>query len=389
MNTQEYISPFRENSFSQRINNVINFGVQNFKKIIVFHLIILIPFCLISSLLDEEDKLGNLFSQITTAISSILALSFMLLYIKNKGLNNFKTEELFKNFGTIFAKGFLLGLITTAVLFIPILFAFLFIISIESQTTLAYSALLIAGVIIIYLAVIAQIFTTHYLLINDFDIISSIKETFRMIKGKWWNTTFFLLVFNIPRIIIVVVLFAIIGENNDIFATTIASYLVLLVSFFLSDVPLVYQYGYLITQRVNKDKAANVEDNITDITHNETKEPEEEASQPDNTTIEESKDETDEREQPTKEEREEEVVPETQNGKFKIEGSGSYSIELYSINNEEQISEALSALLGFSKEESQEKIENLPSIIADNLTITEALELSSLIQKYGGSTNIK
>lgn len=388
MNTQEYISPFRENSFSQRISNVINFEIQNFKKIIGLHLIILLPICLISSLLGGENKFGNIFSHVTIGISSMLVLSFMLLYIKNKGLNNFKTEELFKNFGTIFAKGFLLGLTTTAVLFIPTIIFILFIISIGSQTTLLYSVLLIAGVIIIYLDVIAQIFTTHYLLINDFSLISALKDTFRMIKGKWWNTAFFLLVFNILRFTIMVVLFAIIAENNDIFATTIASYLVLLVSFFLSDIPLVYQYGYLITQRVNKDKAANVEDNIADVTHNETKEPEEEASQPDNTTTEEPKEGTNETEQTAKEEREE-AVSNTKNGTFKIEGSGSYSIELYHINNKEEISEALSSLLGFSKEESLEKTENLPTIIADKLSISEALELSTLIQKHGGSTNIK
>lgn len=389
MNTQEYISPFRENSFSQRISNVINFEIQNFKKIIGLHLIILLPICLISSLLGGEDKFGNIFSQVTIGISSMLALSFMLLYIKNKGLNNFKTEELFKNFGTIFAKGFILGLTTTAVLFIPTIIFILFIISIGSQTTLLYSVLLIVGVIIIYLYVIAQIFTTHYLLINDFNLISALKETFRMIKGKWWNTAFFLLVFNILRFTVMVVLYAIIAENNNILATTMVSYLVLLVSFFLSDIPLVYQYGYLITQMVNKEKSVNIENNITDITHNEIKEPKEEAPRPDNTTIEEPKEGTDETEQATKEEREEEVVSNTRSGIFKIEGYGSYSIELYHINNKEEISEALSSLLGFSKEESLEKTENLPTIIADKLSISEALELSTLIQKHGGSTNIK
>lgn len=380
MNAQEYISPFRENSFSQRINSVINFGFQNFKKIITLHLIVLIPLCLIYSLL--KGKLGDYTIQIANGVSSMLALSFMLIYIKNKSLDNFKTNELFKNFGVIFAKGFILGLIVS-VLLIPIIFFILFLSYIEEyNTTLFNTVLLITLVLSTYLTVVAQIFTTHYLLTNDFDIISAIKEAFKMIKGRWWDTLLFILFFNIPRFIIMAILIAATVESNNIFLTTIVNYFILLVSFFLSDIPLVYQYGYLITQRINKDNAAT---DLSNTTHDEVTELQEEKPQPQDTETEEST----ENEPAITEEEVEKSVPIVKNGTFKIEGNGSYSVELYNISNKEQISEALSTLIGLSEEEIQEKTNDMPSIIADKLSITEALELSSLIQKYGGSTNIK
>ena len=380
MNAQEYISPFRENSFSQRINSVINFGFQNFKKIITLHLIVLIPLCLICSLL--KGKLGDYTIQIANGVSSMLALSFMLIYIKNKSLDNFKTNELFKNFGVIFAKGFILGLIVS-VLCIPIIFFILFLSYIEEyNTTLFNTVLLITLVLSTYLTVVAQIFTTHYLLTNNSDIISAIKEAFKMIKGRWWDTLLFILFFNIPRFIIMAILIAATVESNNIFLTTIVHYFILLASFFLSDIPLVYQYGYLITQRINKDNAAT---DLSNTTHDEVTELQEEKPQPQDTETEESI----ENEPAITEEEVEKSVPIVKNGTFKIEGNGYYALELYNISNKEQISEALSTLIGLSEEEIQEKTNDMPSIIADKLSITEALELSSLIHKYGGSTNIK
>jgi hypothetical protein len=203
-----------------------------------------------------------------------------------------------------------------------------------------------------------------------------------MIKGRWWDTQLFILFFNIPRFIIMAILIAATVESNNIFLTTIVNYFILLVSFFLSDIPLVYQYGYLITQRINKDNAAT---DLSNTTHDEVTELQEEKPQPQDTETEEST----ENEPAITEEEVEKSVPIVKNGTFKIEGNGSYTVELYNISNKEQISEALSTLIGLSEEEIQEKTNDMPSIIADKLSITEALELSSLIHKYGGSTNIK
>ena len=45
--------------------------------------------------------------------------------------------------------------------------------------------------------------------------------------------------------------------------------------------------------------------------------------------------------------------------------------------------------MGYTKDEAQSIVNNLPAIVAENLSMSEALDLRALLEQAGGSVNIK
>ena len=174
------------------------------------------------------------------------------------------------------------------------------------------------------------------------------------------------------------------GANFTLFAMAAAQ--IFHCTFLL--VPMLYQYAHIIAQKAAKER----EESAVAPTESTPEEPQAPAVAAEvNTPLpaEPTAEEAAESTPPAEPEPQKSDAPTRRKGAFKIDGIGFYSIELCSAKDSHQITENLYILLGYTKDEAESIVNNLPTIGAENLSMSEALDLRALLEQAGGSVNIK
>ncbi len=413
----QYLSPFKQRNFFARYVTAFRFQLQNFKVLAIMYIVFAIPL----TLLIENCNITLIRLFLTIILGIGLCTCYYAIfkqYFKRKqaAILNY---DLIEECKSVLVRVIILSLIIILpFLFIVFVFSFIFglaigffIVLLSYNIILAFvAALLIIIPTIATFSFIAFYFFipfVHYVISTDKNLSDSISEGFKLLKGNILSTQGYGIFCSIIYILlhigflILVLKFLGITDNIDIdnYVNNINNinnlyysgaydlyYFLILNTFVLA--PMLYQYGHVIAKSVTREKEeeSNATYTTTEsdiqkprVSHTYTKS--------NSTTPIESSHNTKqtEVELPPKNE----TTPTPRKGVFRIEGNGSYSIEIIGIKNDQQISESLYILLGYNKADAQSIVNNLPATIAEKLSMSEALDLKALIEQTGGSVNIK
>jgi hypothetical protein len=250
----QYINPFQRNSFFERVANVTAFWGQNIGVILFMQLIATV--LLFFAEVDND---------IEFAAVSVVGYTIMLTYIKNKRLQGVALTEYLKSFIITLLKSLIAGVVVTVVALVIILLSLLIIqmwvgdIAVLFERDDDYQFYVCAFLMLIefvYFSVIANIFNAHYIMSEGYNVFESLKETFAVIYGKWWNTALFLLFFSVPFFCVYVFVYT---GTFSVLERFLLMYLCTLSSMLCVVVPLVYQCGCLMAKESLDDEGAVVD----------------------------------------------------------------------------------------------------------------------------------
>ena len=391
----QYSSPFKGRSFLGRYAAAIKFQIQNFKVLSILYILFVIPM----SYLITKNSSGNI-SVILLGILNIGATTFYYAtfkqYIKRKKAAAINSDFI-GECKQVFVKNIILSLSLYAIS-ICASFAISIIMVISLYLLNAYIALTLLIIAVAAAAIYIIIPSIHYILSSKTVFIDRLSEGFKLQKGHipgilgYALFSGFIYITLLFFTLVLVVTYCIVkygdnyepGANFTFFAMAAAQ--IFHCTFLL--VPMLYQYAHIIAQKAAKER----EESAVATTESTPEEPQTPAAAAEvNTPLpaEPTAEEATESTPPAEPETQKSDVPTRRKGAFKIEGSGFYSIELCSAKESHQITENLYILLGYTKDEAQSIVNNLPAIVAENLSMSEALDLRALLEQAGGSVNIK
>lgn len=393
----QYSSPFKERTFLRRYAAAFKFQIQNFKVLSILYILFVIPMSYIIAKNTSGIAGTILLSILNIGVTTFYYATFKQ-YIKSKKAAAINSDFL-GECKQVFVKSIILSLslcafILCASFAISIIFAVLFLFL---NSFVALTLLIIAIPTAALYIVIPSI---HYILSPKGVFIDRLQEGFKLQKGHipgilgyglfsgfiYIVIEFFLLIFSLGFCI------AKYGEDYEPDSTyilfAIASAQFLNYTFLLA--PMLYQYAHIIAQKAAKER----EESAVAPTESLSEQPEAPALHAEDNTlppIEAAAEAAAKDNTPTSTEPEPQKsdAPAQRKGAFKIEGNGFYSIELSSVKESHKITENLYILLGYTKDEAESIVNNLPAIVAENLSMSEALDLRALLEQAGGSVNIK
>lgn len=391
----QYSSPFKERSFLGRYAAAIKFQIQNFKVLSILYILFVIPM----SYLITKNSSGNI-SAILLGILNIGATTFYYAtfkqYIKRKKAAVINSDFI-GECKEVFVKNIILSLSLYAIS-ICASFAISIIMVISLYLLNVYIALTLLIIAVAAAAIYIIIPSIHYILSSKTVFIDRLSEGFKLQKGHipgilgYALFSGFIYITLLFFTLVLVVTYCIVkygdnyepGANFTLFAMAAAQFFHCI--FLL--VPMLYQYAHIIAQKAAKER----EESAVAPTESTPEEPQAPAAAAEvNTPLpaEPTAEEAAESTPPAEPETQKSDAPAQRKGAFKIEGSGFYSIELSSVKESHQITENLYILLGYTKDEAESIVNNLPAIVAENLSMSEALDLRALLEQAGGSVNIK
>lgn len=265
-----YINPFEKRKFSARFRAVFAFAKQNFVSVIKYDLLVFVAIAALFALLlsaNPESKMNNL-----GALVNFVCFSYFTHYILNKGdmqPTTFKDmlESTAKAFGKVFVASILpfIGMVVCLLLLgiLGVIFTFIVGKNIGLIVTLFFFALFV-----IYMVPILNIYYTHYYFSNKFkDTVDTFKESYRMVKGHWWNTFGFCLLLGligeVSVLLISVLVLWVLPNDSSFIGLWVTFTICFIVLFFTTHTATVFQYGHLKALKDEEQENLEEGDSVT------------------------------------------------------------------------------------------------------------------------------
>jgi len=249
-----YINPFEKRTFSERFKAVFAFIKQNFVQVMKFYLLV---FAAIAALVSWFETIVPDSSQNNLGrIVAFVAFAYFTHYIANRGdMRTVSFKEMWKSMGGALGKmveASLLPMGLTALFVLVFVVYFLAMILIVGGgfdnvngvfLVIVFLPLL---VFVLYIIPIFSIYYIHFYFSSSLkDSYDTLEESFRMVKGHWWSTMGFIVVFEILQLVVLLPVILILLEKGTFISGWIGNLLIFIVSFFTAHVVTLYQYGHL------------------------------------------------------------------------------------------------------------------------------------------------
>lgn len=242
-----YIDPFEKRAFSERLEAVLEFAKQNFVQVMKFYLL---AFAAIAALItwietmvpdSSQNYLGNLVG--------FMAFAYFAYYIAHRGdVRKVSVKEMLTSAAhalgrmveaSILIMGFvLLFALVVAVYVLALRFFFEGVALVIACTPLILFAISMIPVLSIY-------YVHYYFSSEDKSCYEALQESFRLVKGHWWDTFGFICLFGLLEVMILLpIILAFQGETTP-WSGLIINLIVLVMSFFGVSAVELYQYGHL------------------------------------------------------------------------------------------------------------------------------------------------
>lgn len=249
-----YIDPFKKRTFSERFKAVFAFIKQNFVQVMKYDLLI---FAAIAALVswyetaNPDSSINNLGSLI-----NFVAFAYFAYYVTNQGdVRTVSFKDMLKSVGSAFGKVFEATLLPMglAVLFVLVFLIYFFVMILIvgggfDNVSIAFIVIVLIPllVFVLYVTPIFSIYYIHYYFSCKLkDSYDALEESFRLVKGHWWSTMGFIVLFEILQLIVLLPVILFLQEKTTFISGWIGNLLIFVVSFFTIHVVALYQYGHL------------------------------------------------------------------------------------------------------------------------------------------------
>ena len=242
-----YIDPFEKRAFSERLEAVLEFARQNFVQVMRFYLL---AFAVIAALItwietmvpdSSQNYLGNLIG--------FAAFAYFAHYIAHRGdVRKVSVKEMLTSAAhalgrmveaSILIMGFvLLFALVVAVYVLALRFFFEGVALVIACTPLILFAISMIPVLSVY-------YVHYYFSSEDKSCYEALQESFRLVKGHWWGTMGFMVLFEILQLIVLLPVILLLQEKASFIGGWMGNLLIFIVSFFTIHVVALYQYGHL------------------------------------------------------------------------------------------------------------------------------------------------
>lgn len=249
-----YINPFEKRTFSARFKAVFAFIKQNFVQVMKFYLLVFAAIAALISwyeTINPDSSLNNWGSLI-----SFVAFAYFSYYIANRGdVRMVSFKDMWKSIGGAFGKMVEASILPMglAVLFVLVFLIYFFAVILIlgggfDNVSIAFIAFILLPllVFVLYVTPIFSIYYIHFYFSSSFkDSYDALEESFRLVKGHWWGTMGFMVLFEILQLIVLLPVILLLQEKASFIGGWMGNLLIFIVSFFTIHVVALYQYGHL------------------------------------------------------------------------------------------------------------------------------------------------
>lgn len=249
-----YIDPFKKRTFSERFKAVFAFIKQNFVQVMKYDLLI---FAAIAALVswyetaNPDSSINNLGSLI-----NFVAFAYFAYYVTNQGdVRAVSFKDMLKSMGSAFGRVFVASLLPLglAVLFVLVFLIYFFVMILIvgggfDNVSIAFIVIVLIPLLVflLYVTPIFSIYYIHYYFsCKSKGYWDALEDSFRMVKGHWWSTMGFIVLFEILQLIVLLPVILFLQEKTTFISGWIGNLLIFVVSFFTIHVVALYQYGHL------------------------------------------------------------------------------------------------------------------------------------------------
>lgn len=273
-----YINPFEKRTFSARFKAVFAFIKQNFVQVMKFYLPIFAAIAALVSWFETaypDSSLNNLGSLI-----NFVAFAYFAHYVANQGdVRTVSFKDMLKSVVSALGRVFVASLlpIGLAILFVLVFLIYFFAMMLIvgggfDNVSLAFIVFVLLPILVfvLYVTPIFSIYYIHFYFSYSFkDSYDALEESFRLVKGHWWSTMGFMVLFEILQLIVLLPVILFLQEKAAFIGGWIGNLLIFIVSFFTIHVVALYQYGHLKALReeqgAEKTKIITAKDIVTAI----------------------------------------------------------------------------------------------------------------------------
>lgn len=246
---KNYINPFEERKFDVRFRAVFEFAKLNFTSVIKYYLLIFIVFAALYSAFLSFVPDFNARAGINGMV--FLCFSYFSFYMINKGdVRAVSLEKRLSSIGIAFVKGIVVSLLLLVCMMPLIVLVVLLSVAVGE---FLWIALIVP--VFIWMFLFSNIIYAHYYFSNaSKGVTDVIKEVFHMLKGHWWSTCGFYLIFccilyGLVSLFSLLPLLGVVLLPDNAYVQFLCFLIMFtvffIVSFFTTDASIVFQYGHL------------------------------------------------------------------------------------------------------------------------------------------------
>ena len=249
-----YINPFEKRTFSARFKAVFAFIKQNFVQVMKFYLLVFAAIAALVSWFETaypDSSLNNLGSLI-----NFVAFAYFAHYVANQGdVRTVSFKDMLKSVVSALGRVFVASLLPMG---LAILFVFVFVVYFlamilivgggEDNVNITFIVIVLLPFLafVLYMTPILSIYYIHfYFSYRLKDSFEALEESFRLVKGHWWSTMSFMVLFEILQLIVLFPVILLLQEKASFIGGWMGNLLIFIVSFFTIHVVALYQYGHL------------------------------------------------------------------------------------------------------------------------------------------------
>ena len=246
-----YIDPFKKRAFSERFRAVLEFTKQNFAQVMKFYLPIFAAIAAFVTWLEtivpdsSQNYLGNMIS--------FAAFAYFAHYIAHRGdVRKVSFKEMLTSAAHAFGRMVEASILVMgfALLFALVAAVYILALRVVFGKDFGGMALLIACTPLILFVIsvipVLSIYYVHYYFSDkEKNCYEALQESFRLVKGHWWDTFGFIFLFGLLEVMVLLpIVLALQGETTPWSGLAI-NLIVLFLAFFGVSAVELYQYGHL------------------------------------------------------------------------------------------------------------------------------------------------
>lgn len=265
-----YINPFEKRKFSARFRAVFAFAKQNFVSVIKYDLLVFVAIAALFALLlsaNPESKINNLGSLI-----NFVCFSYFTHYILNKGdMHATSFKDMLKSTGNAFGKIFVASILPFIGMMLCLaslgILGFIFVL-ISGKNIALIVTLSLFLLFVIYIVPILNIYYAHSYFSSKYkSSIDVFQESYRMVKGHWWNTFGFCLLLGligeVSVLLISVLVLWVLPNDSSFIGLWVTFTICFIVLFFTTHTATVFQYGHLKALKDEEQENLEEGDSVT------------------------------------------------------------------------------------------------------------------------------
>lgn len=264
--TTNFIAPFEKRTFSERFRAVLMFMKQNFLPVLKYDLLVFIIISLLVSWIITAT--GKSINNIGSLINFV-CFSYFTHYILNQGnMSAVSFKEMLKTTGKAFLNVFFAGLLLLVIFILPLLILVAvtvlvimpIVTEMVSNEMFAFIISMIPFMLVVFylLPIILVYYNYNYFSSSENKGIALV-ESYRLVKGHWWSTFGFMVLFEVMGGIVGVLMILLVHLLFDSFLSSylcevVDNIILFVIVFFSSHVAMVYQYGHLVVLKEEREK---------------------------------------------------------------------------------------------------------------------------------------